>query len=182
MIEILIGEQGNHCTSSDGLHLRATMAQSFTERRRFRPAFNLAPQRFSLRSPLTQVLIYGVLVFQIKGNRPVNAAQRDRGITVLNLLGGRPLVEFVNNQVEPHTCAGKPQHAIPVGIKWRGLGQWNRIHRGTITRQKRVWEALGKTGDVLIESCKVNLADSVTTRTLFDKLQHVGVHKWQSKW
>jgi hypothetical protein len=77
MIEVLIGEQGDHCVSSDGLHLRSTMAQSFTEHHRFRPALNLAPQFFSLRSSLAQVFINSVLMFQIKGNRPINAAQRD---------------------------------------------------------------------------------------------------------
>jgi hypothetical protein len=43
--------------------MRATMAQWFTKRGRFRSSLNLAPQFFSLRSLLTQILIYSVLMF-----------------------------------------------------------------------------------------------------------------------
>jgi hypothetical protein len=103
--------------------LGAAMTETFTKGDDLRPTLDLASKLCRFLFTAANVLINGGLMLQIKGDGTVNAAERERRKTILNLLGSRSLIELVDRRVERDARADQAEGAVLVLRQRRRLGQ-----------------------------------------------------------
>lgn len=138
VVEILIHEQLNHRVTSHtafrGNQLRAAMAKTLAECCNLGAILDLATKLRAFLFAAAKVLVHGGLVLEVKGERTVDTAKRERREAILNLLGGSSLIELVNHRVDRNARVDQPDCAILVLKQRCTLRESNRIHQRKYNR------------------------------------------------
>lgn len=139
LVEVLVNEQGEHgLIAGRSLHrVGPALAQPFPQAARVLLALNFPA---GLRGGLflcPEIFLHGLSVLEVVGNGTVDVPQLKRREVFLDLFGGRPALELVNDGIEGDPRAGDADGSVLGARERRPLGWFQFWHGKRNVRRAR---------------------------------------------